>query len=122
MFTKLPIISNSLCKQWYKDKNQPSQYVGPTPCSSSLNVLLATLQIDDSLMCTGLKEGGRDACKRDSGGPLSQTSQAGQTSLLGVVSWGQGCAEPLYPGVYTRVTAFIPWIRDQIQAGRQCSG
>ena len=75
-----------------------------------------------SMMCAGVVGGGRDACKRDSGGPLTQTSQAGQTSLVGVVSWGQGCAEPLYPGVYTRVTAFTPWIRGQIQAGRQCPG
>ena len=75
-----------------------------------------------SMLCAGVVGGGRDACKRDSGGPLTQTSPAGQSSLVGVVSWGQGCAEPLYPGVYTRVTAFTPWVTNQIQTGRQCRG
>ena len=75
-----------------------------------------------SMMCAGVVGGGRDACKRDSGGPLTQTSPAGQTSLLGVVSWGQGCAEAAFPGVYTRVAAFTPWVLQQIQAGRQCRG
>ena len=58
------------------------------------------------MLCAGVAGGGRDACKRDSGGPLTQTA-AGQTSLVGVVSWGQGCAEANYPGVYTRQAHLI---------------
>ena len=115
MFTKLPIISNSLCKQWYKDKKQPSQYVGPTQCSSSVNVLLSTLQIDDSLMCTGLKEGGRDACKGDSGGGLLyQEEDSGHWVEVGIISSGYKCGLPRVPGIYTRVATFSGWIQKQV--------
>ena len=75
-----------------------------------------------SMLCAGVVGGGRDACKRDSGGPLTQGGPGGGRVVVGVVSWGQGCAESLYPGVYTRVSSFTPWIRDQIQGGRQCQG
>ena len=44
----------------------------------------------------------RDACKRDSGGPLVQSLGGAGAGLVGVVSWGQGCGQARYPGVYTR--------------------
>jgi trypsin len=43
----------------------------------------------------------QDACKRDSGGPLVAKFGT-RLVLVGLVSWGQGCAEAKYPGVYTR--------------------
>lgn len=53
-----------------------------------------------SMVCAGAKEGGRDACQGDSGGPLVVGGR-----LVGLVSWGNGCAQAAYPGVYTRVSA-----------------
>jgi secreted trypsin-like serine protease len=53
-----------------------------------------------SMVCAGEPGGGKDACQGDSGGPLVAGGK-----LIGLVSWGTGCAEADYPGVYTRVSA-----------------
>lgn len=63
----------------------------------------------DSMICAGFPNGGKDSCQGDSGGPMVSTI-GGQQVLSGIVSWGLGCARPNYPGVYTEVSAFIPWI------------
>jgi len=66
-------------------------------------------KITDTMMCAG--ERGRDACQGDSGGPLNCLNfQTGKWELCGVVSWGARCAEPDFPGVYTRVTDYLDWI------------
>ena len=46
-------------------------------------------------------------------GPLTYDDQ-GRTVLVGVVSWGWGCALADYPGVYGRVTEALSWINDQM--------
>jgi len=68
-------------------------------------------QLSAQMVCAGYKEGGRDACLGDSGGPLAcQVEENGPWMLYGVTSWGIGCGDPLHPGVYARVTALIDWI------------
>ena len=53
------------------------------------------------MLCAG--QTGIDSCQGDSGGPLSVNSTAPWDTLTGIVSWGNGCADANYPGVYTRV-------------------
>jgi len=51
-----------------------------------------------------------DTCQGDSGGPLMMFTSSSQWLLVGLTSYGEGCAEPAYSGVYTRVAAFESWI------------
>ncbi|XP_023020102.1 trypsin [Leptinotarsa decemlineata] len=71
-------------------------------------------QILDSMMCAGHLKGGIDACFGDSGGPLV-CDRGGRMELAGITSWGDGCAKKNKPGVYTRVSSFLPWINDCAQ-------
>ncbi|MBE0663680.1 MAG: trypsin-like serine protease [Bacteroidales bacterium] len=69
--------------------------------------------ITDDMLCAGfLGTGGIDACQGDSGGPLVVADPGSELgfSVAGVTSWGFGCAQPLYPGVWARVSYFEDWI------------
>nr|ACY24330.1 trypsin [Ctenocephalides felis] len=66
-------------------------------------------------LCTGPLTGGVSACSGDSGGPLVQYNGS-EATLLGVVSWGYiPCGGVGYPSVYTRVSAYVDWIKQNAQ-------
>ncbi|CAB1454415.1 unnamed protein product [Pleuronectes platessa] len=71
--------------------------------------------VSSRMLCAGVPSGERDACRGDSGGPLScQAPGGGRWFLVGIVSWGAGCGRPNLPGVYTRVNKFTSWIYSHI--------
>ena len=86
-------VENAVC-------NQPASYNGA---------------IMPDMMCAGYDVGTVDACQGDSGGPLVWQSPNGPV-LVGVVSFGEGCARELKYGVYTRVAGYISWVNSTMAA------
>ncbi|MFF4354866.1 S1 family peptidase [Streptomyces sp. NPDC001530] len=84
----VPIVSNSSCASSYG-----SDFVA------------------SDMVCAGYTSGGVDTCQGDSGGPLLIGGV-----LAGITSWGEGCAEAGYPGVYTRLTTFSSLVTAQVNS------
>jgi len=90
MEVTVPILSNPVCAFHYGD---------------------AGVGITANMLCAA--EDGKDSCQGDSGGPgMISDPNLGDFRLAGVVSFGIGCARPDFPGVYTRVSNFLTWIKD----------
>ena len=86
---RVPIIEDDVCNRLYKG-------------------------ITDKMVCAGYLAGGIDSCSGDSGGPLVCDINNRYT-VMGATSFGAGCAEANAPGVYTRITEFVPWIKSTIK-------
>ncbi|CRK92869.1 CLUMA_CG006281, isoform A [Clunio marinus] len=65
-------------------------------------------------VCAGETFGTRDACQGDSGGPFvcKSLNNPFEWYLTGIVSHGEGCARAHEPGVYTRVSLYLDWIKE----------
>ncbi|XP_053825808.1 enteropeptidase [Vidua macroura] len=87
---EVPLLSNEKCQQWMPKYN-----------------------ITENMLCAGYDMGGIDSCQGDSGGPLT-FEDGDKWFLVGVTSFGEGCALPQRPGVYVRVTMFVDWIKNII--------
>lgn len=72
--------------------------------SSDCAAILGEKHITQVTLCAAAD--GKDACQGDSGGPLVH-----ENKLVGIVSWGRGCADRRYPGVYTNVAFLRKWIK-----------
>ncbi|KAH9644501.1 hypothetical protein HF086_006034 [Spodoptera exigua] len=79
-------------------------------CASRYASLLIPRRVTENMICAGLLDvGGKDACQGDSGGPLYYDG-----ILVGIVSWGRGCADAVYPGVSTKVASYTDWIVETV--------
>ncbi|PSN50128.1 Trypsin-1 [Blattella germanica] len=61
--------------------------------------------VTERMICAGVPEGGKDSCQGDSGGPMVANGQ-----VVGIVSWGVGCADKDFPGVYSNVAELKNWV------------
>lgn len=89
MEVTVPIITNAQCNEIYG-------------------------MITDGMLCAGYEAGGKDACQGDSGGPLVVPTDDQRWKLAGVVSFGYGCARAQFYGAYTRTSAYVAWMEEQI--------
>ncbi|XP_045506159.1 serine protease snake-like [Colias croceus] len=67
-------------------------------------------------MCYGDRESNKDSCEGDSGGPLQVNHPTIQCmySVIGIISSGKWCGFAGEPGIYTRVSAYLPWIESVV--------
>ncbi|WP_167509858.1 serine protease [Corallococcus terminator] len=116
--TQTTIAGWGLTREGGYDTSDILMQVGvPTVGSNQLARAYASqgIHIDPNAMLgAGYSQGGKDSCQGDSGGPLVVKGARGYT-LQGITSFGVGCARPGLPGVYARVSNYIPWINQQIK-------
>ncbi|XP_072137264.1 transmembrane protease serine 11C-like isoform X3 [Mobula birostris] len=82
--------------------------IGEETCKNAYGQLITPI-----MLCAGILTGEVDSCQGDSGGPLACKQSDGFWLLAGIVSFGNGCATPGFPGVYTRVRAIREWVQEQ---------
>jgi len=134
--TPVPMLPEAAVAGTYKEGNKlhifgwgTATFRTPTPISN--NLLWAFVDVvgnakcnepavynglvTDNMFCAGL--GFADACQGDSGGPAIAYID-GDKYLAGITSWGVGCTDKKYPGVYVNVSKYTDWIRATIGAQR----
>ncbi|XP_012518017.1 PREDICTED: mannan-binding lectin serine protease 2 isoform X2 [Propithecus coquereli] len=96
MFVDIPIVDHQKCTAAYEKKPYPGG------------------RVTGNMLCAGLESGGKDSCRGDSGGALVFLDNETQRWFVGgIVSWGSvNCGEAGQYGVYTKVSNYIPWIKN----------
>ena len=89
-YVAVPIVDHEECETNYRERGS----------------------ITSNMICAGLKEGGKDACTGDVGGALVVGGK-----LAGIVSFGFGCGDPTYPGVYTNIAVLRDFILSNMVTG-----
>uniref|UniRef100_A0A670YD49 Ovochymase 1 n=1 Tax=Pseudonaja textilis TaxID=8673 RepID=A0A670YD49_PSETE len=108
---ELPIIDSITCSELLKTLNLPPG--------------------QRSMLCAGFPDGGRDACKGDSGGPLACRKASGLWTLVGITSWGIGCGKGWLtdkringsrgsPGIFSKVIELLDFITQHMTTGHWC--
>ncbi|XP_064100996.1 clotting factor G beta subunit-like isoform X2 [Macrobrachium nipponense] len=82
-------------------------------------IKVSSVKITKMMLCAGGK-GGKDTCSGDSGGPL-MVKEEGRFTLVGITSFGSGCAKEGLPAVYTRMSEYQNWIMRNTQDAAYCS-
>ena len=102
------VTENTGDKNTLRDVNVP--IMARSICTQS--GWIPQIRVQNTQICAGYAEGLRDSCQGDSGGPLFRTNDHGFYELVGVVSWGYGCAEAFLPGIYQNVFDYVDWIKE----------
>lgn len=114
------LLLSFLCFSWFciilaRKSNIKLKLVVPFFNKQQCNDLYATAKaiLTPKQLCAG-GENAKDACNGDSGGPLM--SRVGETWITyGIVSFGNGCGRQGWPGIYTDVSKYLPWIESNIR-------
>jgi trypsin len=81
----------------------------PVTSDAVCRTAYGSMYLNTAMVCAGYPSGGADTCQGDSGGPL-----VARGKLIGVTSWGQGCALAKYPGVYSRIASYYSVLAGQL--------
>jgi len=76
---------------------------------------MSIILMEKKQLCAGNSQYTKDSCQGDSGGPLVYDAN-GNWTVSGVVSYGDECAKLHRPGVYARVSYYLPWIKNIISS------